>query len=158
MNTVKKIKWQHTVGMVLAMAGLAGSAQAAGCDLSSGGFVAGLIQCAAPGTPVAQAAQTLDTLNGQMGRPFDHAVAAAVNSYVPGSQAVIEEAWRVQRQLPQVVRMPVQPNTMPVQMGRGVPVPGPMPTMMTGYGGPMCVPGYWAPGPMQPIWVPPVCS
>ncbi len=60
---------------------------ASGCDaFSSGGFIANLIECGAgEDSSVGQAAQTLDQLNGQYGRPVDNAIYSGVDYFYPGA-------------------------------------------------------------------------
>lgn len=44
-----------------------------------------------------QLADAADRLNHNLGNPVDHAIAAGANAVVPGSGALLEGAWAVQR-------------------------------------------------------------
>jgi hypothetical protein len=139
------------------------------CNLSSGGFFAAVVECAAPSA--GPAVRQLDRLNGQMGRPFDRAAAQAVDVVVPGSGAVIQGAWELQRsgvlngpaanqnrvpQAPQQVEWNNGNNNQ--QSGRFgrtstanfPPMQPPMPALVLGN---FCATpaGMFGPGPVQPV-------
>lgn len=81
---------------------------ASACDLSRGGFLAGVGKCIAPdAAPVLDA---LDDLNGQLGNPIDHAGAAALDTFVPGAGQALEGAWAIQRGMG---GMPGAPSPIP---------------------------------------------
>jgi hypothetical protein len=81
--------------IVLATTLTAGMTTAQACNLNSGGFLAALVECAAPSA--GPAARTLDRLNGQVGNPVDHAIANGMNAVVPGSGTALEAGWAIQR-------------------------------------------------------------
>jgi hypothetical protein len=56
------------------------------------GVVGCLLDSVAPGVGTA-----LDRANAQAGQPFDHAAAAALDSFVPGAGRLLEGGWALQR-------------------------------------------------------------
>lgn len=60
----------------------------------AGGFVGDLIDNVAPGVGTA-----LNRLNHDAGRPFDHAVAGALEAYVPGAGTALETSWAIRDQM-----------------------------------------------------------
>lgn len=80
------------------------------------GFLGGIINKVVPGLGV-----VLDDMNDSMGNPVDHAAAVVANAYVPGSGAVMEAGWAVQRSGAFQQQVPVpQPmyNSMPGPVGQ----------------------------------------
>jgi hypothetical protein len=92
--------------IVLATTLTAGMTTAYACDLNSGGFLAAVVECAAPSA--GPAVRTLDRLNGQMGNPVDHAIANGMNAVAPGSGTALEAGWAIQRS--GVFNQPQQPQ------------------------------------------------
>lgn len=92
---VSNKKFRTSMGLVVSAIALSTTGLAQACDLSSGGFLAAVVACAAP--PLAPAARAADRLNGQLGNPVDHAAARVADSFVPGSGVAIEGYWAAQR-------------------------------------------------------------
>ena len=97
----------------LIAAGLAISftAQANAC-----GVIGCIVDSVAPGVGTA-----LDKANAAAGRPFDHAVAGAMNAYVPGSGTALEAGWAIQRSgaldgFNQPIGQPAQPAAVAAPM------------------------------------------
>ena len=125
MKTIKTI-----VAATLAAGTMFSVGNAAACDLTKGGFLAGVVKCVAP--PLAPVADAADRMNGALGNPVDHAIAAGANVFVPGSGTALEAGWAIQRSgvLNGVGQVPQH-----VPMGNFCLTPS----------------GRFGPGPMQPI-------
>ena len=119
-------------------------------------------------------ARQLDQANAAAGNPLDHAIAAGANAVVPGSGAVIEGAWAIQRSgmlspqgfpprvpngqpmpplgWPQPVGMP-QPINLPPP-GFPQPFPPGFPQQMPQMGNLCLTPMGVFPGPFNPVGMP----
>jgi|GEM_PF-6687867 len=81
------------------------------------GVIGGLINQVAPGVGTA-----LDRANHDLGHPFENAVAQGADAVLPGSGAVLQAGWAIQRGLN-------VPGAAPQAGGQGPmpPMPAPMP-------------------------------
>lgn len=174
MNTNLK----KTLTLALAAVSLGACAAAQACDLQRGGFLAAVVECAAP--ELAPVVRVADRLNGQFGNPVDHAAARAAEAWVPGSGTALEAGWALQRSgalrqaggRQQPMAQPVQqggfpnaggwnrqPPLMPVQMQPQMPMQMQMqmqPQMQQPMLGAHCATpaGVFGPGPVQAVGAP----
>lgn len=86
MNASIKMKSSLIAAAVITAASLAS------VNAHAGGFLGDIINGVIPGLGT-----QLDAINHAAGNPVDHAIAAAANTVVPGSQVAIEAAWALQR-------------------------------------------------------------
>jgi hypothetical protein len=78
------------IAATLTISGLMASSSASAC-----GFIACALRDV--GLITEQQRKELDRLNHNLGNPVDHAIAAGANAIVPGSGAVIEAGYAIQR-------------------------------------------------------------
>lgn len=98
------------------------------------GFLGGIINQIAPGVRT-----EMDRINHNLGNPVDHAAAAALDTFVPGSGGAVEAGWAVQR-------------SGMLDDGRGTRGDTPVPMPLTQAYGNVCITqaGYFL-GPMNPL-------
>lgn len=112
------MKIQSVRKLILACAAVAAMA-------SSGAHAEGFFAGIAKPFIGQQAADSLDNLHAQMGRPLDHAAAGFVDSVAPGAGRMMEANWALQRTgmySPPAPAYREAPEYYPVYPGRGAPI------------------------------------